>query len=239
MGCLMRTIIYVDGFNLYYRRLRKTEFKWLDLSALFQNMLGKLDTPHSIHRINYYTANLKRSEDDPTLQDRQKTYLRALATLPNLKIHYGNFTVRRQWMRRAKPPILLYWRKNVRVIKKEEKRSDVNLCVHLLNDAWSNAFDAAVVVTDDTDMMEALRLVRAQFTEKNLYLISPKGEASPGLDRFATKSLRITNADLAAAQFSDPVRRPNGPPIYQPVEWKTLAKTNGRLDRIWAWVRRW
>ena len=33
----------------------------------------------------------------------------------------------------------------------EEKGSDVNLAAYLLNDAWMNLFEAAVVVSNDTD----------------------------------------------------------------------------------------
>jgi hypothetical protein len=33
-GFVKRTYVYVDGFNLYYRALRKTKFKWLNLEAL-------------------------------------------------------------------------------------------------------------------------------------------------------------------------------------------------------------
>ena len=33
----MRTVVYVDGYNLYYGLLRNTTLKWLDLVALFRN----------------------------------------------------------------------------------------------------------------------------------------------------------------------------------------------------------
>ena len=33
----MRTVVYVDGFNLYYGALKGTSWKWLDLVALSQN----------------------------------------------------------------------------------------------------------------------------------------------------------------------------------------------------------
>ena len=35
----MRTIVYVDGFNLYYGAVRGTPYKWLDLRALFTRIL--------------------------------------------------------------------------------------------------------------------------------------------------------------------------------------------------------
>ena len=33
----MRTVIYVDGLNLYYSVLRRTNLKWLDQVALFRD----------------------------------------------------------------------------------------------------------------------------------------------------------------------------------------------------------
>ena len=32
-GLVKRTYVYVDGFNLYYRALRKTKLKWLDIGT--------------------------------------------------------------------------------------------------------------------------------------------------------------------------------------------------------------
>lgn len=40
----------------------------------------------------------------------------------------------------------------VDIIKTEEKGSDVNLAVHLLNDGWLDAYDCAVVVSNDSDL---------------------------------------------------------------------------------------
>ena len=50
----MRTYIYVDGFNLYYRSLKQTPFKWLDLSGLFRDVLKP---HHDILKIKYFTAS--------------------------------------------------------------------------------------------------------------------------------------------------------------------------------------
>ena len=53
----MRTYIYVDGFNLYYRSLKQTPFKWLDLSRLFRDVLKP---HHDILKIKYFTARRDR-----------------------------------------------------------------------------------------------------------------------------------------------------------------------------------
>jgi len=45
-----------------------------------------------IERINYYTAHIS-GRVDPDAPRRQHAYLRAIATLPKVVIHYGNFLV--------------------------------------------------------------------------------------------------------------------------------------------------
>ena len=73
----MKTVVYVDGLNLYYGVLRGTAFKWLNLFGLFQDQV--LDPATRVEIIRYYTAPIKRSaSDDPASPARQQKYLRAL-----------------------------------------------------------------------------------------------------------------------------------------------------------------
>jgi 6-hydroxy-3-succinoylpyridine 3-monooxygenase len=73
----MKTVVYVDGLNLYYGVLRGTTFKWLDLYALFQDHV--LGAATHVETVRYYTAPVKGSaSDDPASPWRQQTYLRAL-----------------------------------------------------------------------------------------------------------------------------------------------------------------
>jgi hypothetical protein len=72
-------------------------------------------------------------------------------------LHFGHFLRHEVSMENTNPPP-----KSVKVWKNEEKGSDVNLALHLLNDAWLNAYDCAVVVSNDSDLAESIRLVKAQ-----------------------------------------------------------------------------
>ena len=76
------------------------------------------------------------------------------------------------------------------VIKTEEKGSDVNLAVHLLNDNWPDAYDCAVVGSNDSDIAEAMRLVRHHHGKRT-------GLITPG-KRKSSNQLR-THADFASA----------------------------------------
>jgi hypothetical protein len=102
----------------------------------------------------------------------------------------------------------------------EEKGSDVNLAVHLVNDAWAGRFDAAIVVSNDTDLVEPIRIV-AQELKKPVYLLTPPGRfgaASP-LARAATHQRHIRQPHLQAAQFLNPVLDASGTPISKPTTW--------------------
>lgn len=150
----MRFNVYVDGFNLYYGALRGRPYRWLDIRRLAQALLG----PHDeVRRIRYFTARVRPLPGDPTVADRQAAYIRALGTLPDVSIHFGHFLVSRAMMVRADG------RGTVAVLKTEEKGTDVNLATHLLLDAFDGDSDAALVVSNDSDLVEPIRQVRERF----------------------------------------------------------------------------
>ncbi|MFI5024310.1 MAG: NYN domain-containing protein [Alphaproteobacteria bacterium] len=101
----------------------------------------------------------------------------------------------------------------------EEKGSDVNLAAHLINDAWMNLFDAAAVVSNDTDLVTPIMMVTKQ-RRKPVFLICPgRWGASPKLKAVSTWVRHIHPAVLAASQFPNPVVRPYGPPLAKPATW--------------------
>lgn len=120
----MKTNVYVDGFNLYYGALKGTPFRWLNIAELCHIMLPR-DT---VSQIKYFTALVNPRPADPGQLTRQQIYLRALQTIPDLEIIYGHFLTHEIMMPLA-PPQSGY----ARVIKTEEKGSDVNLALHLLS----------------------------------------------------------------------------------------------------------
>jgi hypothetical protein len=77
-----RSIIYVDGFNLYYGAVRGGPHKWLDLQKYF-TMLRPDD---QIQRIWYFTALI-----DGSHRQDQEAYLQALDTLPLVEIVLGKY----------------------------------------------------------------------------------------------------------------------------------------------------
>lgn len=167
----MRTNIYVDGLNLYYRALKKTPYKWLDLSELFRDILRP---HHDIRKIKYFTAKVSGAAS----AQRQEVYLKALrAHCHNVEIITGYFKLRTARMRLAHPKPGQH--RMVDVLRPEEKGTDVNLAVHLIDDAWRDNYDCAVVVSNDSDLTEAMRMV-SRVPGKKVALINPAKNQPPG-----------------------------------------------------------
>ncbi len=166
----MRTTAYIDGFNLYYGALRRTSWKWLDLEALLNNIL---QPHHNVDMIKYFTARVREDLGDPEAPKRQDIYLRALKKHRHegarVEIHEGHFANHSRWRRLVEP---IEGIRSVEVWSPEEKGSDVNLAVHLVNDAWLNAYDCAVVVSNDGDIAGAIELVKKHH-DKRIELVLP------------------------------------------------------------------
>ncbi len=207
----MRTSIYIDGFNLYYRALKGTPYKWLDVKQLAINLLQPQNV---ITEIKYFTA-IVSGIFDPSQPIRQKTYIRALKShIPEFSVYYGHFLshpVSLPDMPLTNP------RSFTTVLKTEEKGSDVNLAVHLLNDAWIDRFDCAVIISNDSDLAEPLRLVREQHNKK-IGLISPliQGHPSRELQKYAHFVKRVRAGVLKISQLPSPIPGTN---IHKPLTW--------------------
>ncbi len=127
----MITSVYIDGFNLYYRALKDTPFRWLDLRKLAETLSPQDD----IRRICYFTARLDVRPGNPNQPRRQLVYLRALETLPGFEAYYGVFRsgVKRRPLAEPVPGLPTH----VLVRDSEEKGSDVNLATRLLVDGFN------------------------------------------------------------------------------------------------------
>jgi uncharacterized LabA/DUF88 family protein len=194
MICGMRIVVYVDGFNVYYGSLKGTPYKWLDVSKLSRFLFPK-DT---ITAIKYFTAPIKVRANDPDVDrpNRQQIYLRALRTIPHLEIIEGNFLTHVVTMKNADG------RGYTKVIKTEEKGTDVNIASHLVNDGHNGAYDLAVLISNDSDLVEPIRIVI-----KELHLpviaVSPYERNSVELKNSASSVRHIRHGVLRVSQFPD------------------------------------
>jgi len=203
------TTVYIDGFNLYYGALKGTPYKWLDVAKLSQRLLPN-DT---IQRIYYYTARVSARPYNPSAPADQQIYLRALRTIPNLSITYGHFLTHSVAMMLTglNPP------KKVWVDKTEEKGSDVNLAAHLIRDAFQQSFELAVLITNDSDLAEPVRIVRRELGLQ-VGILNPHQHHSQVLKRLATFVKRVRQGHILASQFPATMHDEKGA-FHKPSGW--------------------
>jgi uncharacterized LabA/DUF88 family protein len=195
---MRKTIVYVDGFNLYYA-LKKENAKWLDLEALCRRLL----TENEIIAIKYFTARVKSRIGDLDIHVRQNAYLEALRTNPKIEIIFGHFLTSNVWMVKAadegRSPDKI---KKVQVIKTEEKGSDVNIASHLLVDGFQNKYEAAAVITNDSDLKLPINMVK-NVLRKTVGVICPHEKPSKELIKSASFFKTIKPATYLECQFPD------------------------------------
>ncbi len=209
----MITNLYIDGFNLYYRAVRGTPFKWLDLRKLGETLFPD----DAIHDICYFTALLDARPDDPSQPRRQLVYLRALATLPGFKASFGTFRSGTQWRPLAEPVRGLP--DYVQVRHSEEKGSDVNLATQLLADGFSGNYEQAAVVSNDADFAGAMRYVKDGLGLRVTLVNPDPNNRSPSELAGAAKYVkRLWKSHLRLSQFPETLRDEVGL-ITKPVGW--------------------
>lgn len=230
-----RTIVYIDGSNLYYS-IRFTPYRWVNPLELSRRVFPSLE----IQKVKYFTALVNPHSDDPQARSRHETYLRALRTLePELEVYEGHVSRRKarmalawgesSWWRRLLLALALSDRQilsqhppRVRVWKNEEKGSDVSLASHLVADAYEESFDVAAVLSNDVDLEQPIRLVRERLG-KPVALFNAASFRHP---RLAPKEVpgssyaKVENEALCASQF--PVQMSDADGTFRrPHDWES------------------
>ena len=155
-----RVTSFIDGLNLYHAiaSLHRPELKWTDLRALSKVFLKS----HSeeLSHVYYFSAQAEHVAEQT--QKNQKAYIQALKL-------------------RGITPVLGYFKKRHRCCPScdhrwfghEEKETDVNIALFLLDLAYQDAFDRALVISNDSDLAPAIQMVRKRFPKKRITTIAP------------------------------------------------------------------
>ncbi|MCC6675466.1 MAG: NYN domain-containing protein [Thermomicrobiales bacterium] len=218
-----RANVYVDGFNVYFgcfrnpSRLEWQQYKWLDLAAFISKIYPHFD----INRIRYFTAEVIEDSSDPNQLVRQRTYIRALETIPNLSVHKGRHYRTAKWKVLADPdsrqPVAKLPVSTAKVLIDEEKGSDVKLATYLLCDGYENEYDVAIVVSNDSDLAEPIELVRTRLN-KRVSLLNPRKRTAFDLLNIADDYRSVRLGPIKSSQFSHQLQDANGT-ITIPEDW--------------------
>ncbi len=219
----MRTIAYIDGYNLYYGLLRKSQYKWLDVYTLFRD--------HALHQssdlveVRYYTAPmLGKMSDDLESPIRQRRYLQALRKMHpiGLTLIEGRIVASTPFQRLIRPIPEAPHLQKVQVLDFNEKKTDVNIASDMINGAWLKTYDQAVLCSNDSDLEGALRSIKEHHPHIHIGLVAPISGQDPrkisgDLAKFSDWKKILSTNHLAKSQLPD--RIPSSQ-LSKPAAWK-------------------
>ncbi len=234
----MATIVYIDSMNFFYGAVKGTPHKWLDYEALCRRLIPR----DRIERIRFFTSPIKATAADPGGPERQQALLRATAVNPLIEIHLGHFRADLRWLpvapvpwsdvtrprvrprhrvdliqrriepRLSRPPI-------VRVLKTEEKGSDVNLASHLVRDVFKESCTKALVISNDSDLAEPIALAVAEGVPVGVVNPHRRNRMSGHLEKVASFEIQLHHPVLVDCHLPNPVVGPRGRQIHKPKGW--------------------
>lgn len=203
-----RTAVLVDGFNLYHgmKRQRGRRYLWLDHVEL----ASRLRPRDQIVDVRYFTAPVL---DDAGAAGRQSTYLEALkAQNPGvLTIVEGRYQRKLMHCRACGAEWTSY----------EEKETDVNIAVALMEIAASAAVDTVLVVSADSDLCPAVRSARRVNPQLTMVPAFPPNRRSGELRALLPSAFTIGETKLRQSQLPPVVRDPvTGAKYVRPTYWQ-------------------
>ena len=201
----LRVITYIDGFNLYFGLREKAwqKYMWLDLSALAESLTK---SNQELIETKYFTSRISGSKSK---EERQSAYLDALSSLPKLKIFYGRFQGDRKGCQSCGHSAFL----------PQEKKTDVNIATQILCDAYTNAFDIAIIISGDADLVPPVAAVRDSFPNKRVVVAFPPNRFSSELKMTAHAFMHIYESKFRTSRLFQVVKTSSGVEISRPSKW--------------------
>jgi len=189
-----RVVAFVDGFNLYHAidDLGQEHLKWVDLRTL---ALEFAPAPHdSLERVLYFTAYATWLKP---AWARHRAYTSALRA-SGVEVMLSKFKKKQRRCALCQR----YYRGH------EEKETDVSIGVHLLDLAHRDEYDRALLVSGDSDLCPAVKLVRERYPEKEIVVLTPPGRRTTkgladatGIRATRMKSLHVERSLLPETVF--------------------------------------
>lgn len=105
----------------------------------------------------------------------------------------------------------------------EEKRTDVNIAINILNDTLQDLCERVILVSGDSDLVPPLKMLKELKPEKEIIVYIPANDPKRGaaieLRSIADKARTIPVALLSKAQFKERIRDSDKDWIIKPSSW--------------------
>jgi len=166
-----------------------------------------------------FTALVQPRPHDVQAPQRQQIYLRALRTIPNLTMEFGQFRPRMKERPLVVP--IPGQPRNVKVHDTEEKGTDVNLATYLLADGYEHDYEQALVISNDADLALPISLVRSRLL-LSVGVVNPNVHSQAGMPNELRNAAifvrRLRESVLRSCQFPSTLQDAKGT-ITKPSSW--------------------
>lgn len=219
------------------------KYNWLnyrELSKIF------LKPDEEIVDIKYFTAiydptiwnwkfNKKKTKKDIDRERKHKLYIKALETqwVHTIKWEYQrvkkNFSSTNDILKIVPPKVKNFLKQymksdnsfaekfNISYYTLEEKKTDVNIAVEIVSDAFLNLYDKAILITWDNDIAPAVSRVKEKL-HKEFSVVFPFWGKWKSLKKSCDEILSLAESHLKNSQFPD--KFTNWTTVFQrPEDW--------------------
>lgn len=197
--------MYVDGFNLYHpiNELGQPHLKWLNLWAVAERLSEQMQ--HGpVQRVVFCTAYPKRNRDK---RWRHETYSNALRA-HGVHVELGHHII----VERTCPAACGAWEE-----AESEKQTDINVALSLFQDAHSDVFDIAYLVSADSDQAATGHFLKTHFPQKKLISVAPpRRDHSNKLLGYCDGRAKIDEVMLKACRLPE-IILPNPPRVHKAI----------------------
>jgi len=201
-----KVAIFVDGFNVYHALQRAPayhKYKWLDYAALAGCYVGAADT---LEKLYLFTAF---ATWNPDKVKRHQMYVRLLRQR-GVEVVLGKFKRKDKTCRLCHREFQTF----------EEKLTDVNIAIHMFRGAYLDEYDKAILVSADTDIIPAIRMIRDLFPTKQVGVVVPIGSFGMELKQECDFHFQMKERQLARSQLPDEVDDPLLGVVRRPETWR-------------------
>ena len=240
---MSRVNVYIDGFNLYHSVCKfyppSPHLKWYNAKSLAQIYCHPNDILQNVY---FYTAkpvHVKRQG----VQDRFEKFTKALETT-GVTVVLGRFKEKEQQINPKKIFIKIK-QKSVEIrkflsfknfdsnenyfhLENEEKETDVNIALDLIDHAYQNICDKFILISGDSDLHPAIKRILNNFPKKELLILIPPHQSCDGIKEWVKnkypqsliKIKKIRKKNIEKNILPPIVIVSNGEKIEMPEEYK-------------------
>ncbi|HLH54596.1 MAG TPA: NYN domain-containing protein [Verrucomicrobiae bacterium] len=206
----------MDAFNWYFGIFQhRPAWKWLNIQSFFETL--RLD--EEVVAVKFFTALVDPRLHISSRRDRQKRYFKALGSLPKVRIILGKYQERTVTCQARD------CQRRLQYVVAEEKKTDVNIAVHLLDDAIRNATESMVIVSGDSDLEPAVEWVRRNYPQVKITVYIPvlddedRQRRSDNYHRMGVICKPLPLADIPRHILPITIALGDNQNITRPLEW--------------------